>query len=569
LIEVGSIQRYEKMKLRFLLFTLLAFAFSSNICLAQTHPRYLILFKDKAGSPYSIEKPAEYLSAKAISRRSKQNIPLTENDFPVNPAYLTAVKQTGATVLYSSRWFNGSLIEASDAQLASIKALSFFKGIEQNHALANISGPSAGLSRLASVETETSTDEDLNYGLMREQLTLMGTDILHKRGFHGEDMLIAILDAGFSRANELQYLKPVFDEKRVIDTHDFISRNNNVYDDHTHGLNVLSTIAANQPGTMIGAAFKANFALYRTENVLMETPYEEVTWLLAAERADSAGVDVINSSLGYATFEGEFNSSEYNYTYADMDGKTTIISRAARFATRKGILVVNSAGNEGNNAWHYITAPADVDSVLSVGATSLDKSYAAFSSVGPNAIGQLKPDISAVGSGTVLGNSVGTGNATTGNGTSFSSPLIAGLSTILWQAYPHLTAQQIILALKKSGHQASNPDNKLGYGVPNIALAEEFIRNNFLVLGNEPDILNAIVLSPNPVQENLALAIPPTLTGKKSTVSLISQSGKTIWVSQLVLSNTMTIPATTLTAGLYLVKIEVANRIRTLKFIKQ
>lgn len=557
------------MKLRFLLFTILSFGFFSNFCRAQTNPRYLILFKDKAGSPYSIGKPAEYLSAKAITRRTKQNIAITENDFPVNPAYLSAVKQTGATVIYSSRWFNGTLVEASAAQLAGIKALSFYKGIEQNHALVNISKPSPGLARTANTETTASTDEDLDYGLMKEQLTLMGTDVLHKKGFHGENMLIAVLDAGFSRANELQFLKPLFDEKRIVDTHDFISRNSNVYDDDSHGLHVLSTIAANQPGTMIGAAYKANFALYRTENVLMETPYEEVTWLLAAERADSAGVDVINSSLGYNTFDDEFDTPEYNYTYEDLDGKTTIISRAARFATRKGMLVVNSAGNEGNKAWHYITAPADVDSVLSVGATTLDKSYAAFSSVGPNAIGQIKPDISAVGSGTVLGSSVGTGTVTTGNGTSYSAPLIAGLSTILWQAYPNLTAQQIILALKKSGHQASSPDNKLGYGVPSITLAEEIIKNNFLILGTEPDILDAIVLSPNPVQDDLTLTFPSTLTGKKSTVSLISQSGAMLWEKQVTLNNVLALPTNTLNTGLYLIKVDLRNRSKTLKFIKR
>jgi len=379
-------------------------------------------------------------------------------------------------------------------------------------------------------------------------------------------MLVAIFDAGFNRANELEYLKPLFSENRVLDTHDFISRNSNVYDDDSHGLNVLSIIASNQPGTMIGAAFKANFVLYRTENVLMETPYEEVTWLLAAERADSIGVDVINSSLGYNTFEGEFNTSAYNYTYQNLDGKTTIVSRAARIATRKGILVVNSAGNEGNKAWKYITAPADVDSVLSVGATTLDKSYALFSSVGPNAIGQQKPDVSAVGSGTVFGNS--NGNVTTGNGTSYSAPLIAGLATILWQAFPNLTAQEIIQALKKSGHLAGTPDNLLGFGVPNAASAEEIIKNG-IVLGTEPEPLNAIVLSPNPVQQDLTLTFPASLLGKKSTVSIISQSGKTLWGSQVILSKILPLQTNNLAAGLYLIKVDVLNRSRTLKFIKQ
>jgi len=551
------------MKSGFLLVASLFLILLSNLSLAQSNPRYLILFKDKAASPYSITKPTEFLSAKSIARRSKQGIAITENDFPVNPAYVTALKQTGATVIYSSRWFNGTLVEASAAQLASIKTLSFYKGIEQNHALANLGKPSSGVARIGS------TEEDLDYGKMLEQLTLMGVDQMHQKGFHGENMLIAIMDAGFNRANELEYLKPLFAANHVVDTHDFISRNSNVYDDDSHGLNVLSIIAANQPGSMVGAAFQANFALYRTENVLIESPYEEVTWLLAAERADSLGVDLISSSLGYSTFDDEFDTSDYNYTYQSLDGKTTIISRAARFATRKGILVVNSAGNEGNKSWKYVTPPADVDSVLTVGATTLDRSYAAFSSVGPNAIGQMKPDIAAVGSGTVFGNSTGTGNVTTGNGTSYAAPLITGLVTILWQAHPNLTAQQIILALKKSGHQATRPDNLLGYGVPNAVLAEEIIKNDFLVLGTEPDAIQAIVLSPNPVQQDLTLTIPASLIGKKSTVSLITQSGKTIWTKQDILSNTLPVQTNSLSSGLYLIKIELLNQSRTLKFVKQ
>jgi serine protease AprX len=531
---------------------------------AQSNTRYLILYKDKVGSPYSVSRPQEFLSDKAIARRSNQRIRITEHDFPVNPAYVRTILQTGASVIYSSRWFNGSLVEASSAQLESIKKLAFFKGIEQNHPLANLTTPSAGVSRIASV---TGTQADLDYGRMQQQLALIGVDKLHQEGYHGENMLIGVLDAGFSRANELAYMKPVFDENRVVDTHDFVSRESNVYDDDSHGINALSTIAAYQPGTMIGAAFKASFAFYRTENVFIESPYEEVTWLLGAERADSTGVDIISSSLGYNTFDNEFDNAEYNHTYQQMDGKTTIISRAARFAARKGILVVNSAGNEGNKAWHYISAPADVDSVASVGATTLDRNYAAFSSVGPNAAGQLKPDLSAVGSGAVVGNN--TGAATTSNGTSFSAPQIAGLAAILWQAFPALSAQQIITALKKSGHQASNPDNLLGYGVPNGALAAQIIKNDFVLLGTEPDVLDAIVLSPNPVQQDLTLTFPAALIGKKSTISLISQSGKTIWQNQYVLNPTLPLSTSVLSPGLYLIKVDVSDRSRTLKFVKQ
>ena len=552
---------------KFLLFVLLFISFNNISGSAQSNPRYLVLYKDKLNSPYSVEKPTEYLSQRSISRRTRQNIPVTTRDFPVNPAYVSAIKQTGASVIYSSRWFNGSLVEASAAQFEQIKKLSFYKGVELNLPVANITSKSAGIERIAAVNDKLETTEDLDYGRMRDQLVLLEADQLHKKGFHGENMIIAVMDEGFYQANQIGYLKTMFDEKRVVDTHDFVARDGNVYNDGTHGLNVLSTMAAYQPGTMIGIAFKASYALYRTENSAGESPYEEITWLLAAERADSLGADVINSSLGYSTFDGEFNTPAYNYSYQNMDGKTTIISRAARFATRTGILVVNSAGNEGNDPWKYIVAPADVDSVLSVGASNYDKSYASLSSIGPNAAGQQKPDLAAVGNGTVVGNSSGT--VSTGSGTSFSSPQIAGLCAILWQSYSNLTAQQIISALKKSGNQAANPDNLLGYGVPSVGAAERIISQEYVPLGTEINLLQSIILSPNPAENDLTLTIPQSLVGKKALLGLFLSNGATISSSEINLANKTTVSTSALTTGLYMAKIKVGNLERTLKFIKR
>lgn len=550
-----------------LLFVLLFISFHNISGFAQSNPRYLVLYKDKLNSPYSVGKPTEYLSQRSVSRRTRQNIPVTTRDFPVNPAYISAVKQTGALVIYSSRWFNGSLVEASAAQLEQIKKLSFYKDIELNLPVANITSKSAGIERIAAVNDKLETTEDLDYGRMRDQLVLLEADQLHKKGFHGENMIIAVLDEGFYQANQIGYLKTMFDEKRVVDTHDFVARDGDVYNDGSHGLNVLSTMAAYTPGTMIGIAFKASYALYRTENSAGESPYEEITWLLAAERADSLGADVINSSLGYNTFDGEFNTPAYNYTYQSMDGKTTIISRAARFATRTGILVVNSAGNEGNNEWRYIVAPADVDSVLSVGASNYDKSYAPLSSIGPNAAGQQKPDVAAVGAGTVVGNSSGT--VSTGSGTSFSSPQIAGLCAILWQSYSNLTAQQIITVLKKSGSQAAKPDNLLGYGVPSVSAAERIISEDFVPLGTEINLLQSIILFPNPAENDLTLTIPQSLVGKKALLSLFLYNGATISSSEINLVNKTIISTSALTTGLYMAKIKVGNLERTLKFIKR
>ena len=543
-------------------FTLL-FSFVSLISEAQSQPRYLVLFKDKTNSPFSISKPEAFLSERAISRRTRQSVPITSDDLPVNPSYITQVNQTGAKVIFPTKWFNGVVIEASEAQLAAVKALSFFKSVELNR---SVSEPGAlGVARKNGMLDKLGTTEDLDYGRMRAQLVLLGADQLHSKGFHGENQLIAILDAGFNRSNELSYLKHIFDENRVVDTQDFVARDGNVYNDHWHGNAVLSTIAAYQPGSMIGVAYKAQFALYRTENAEIESPYEEVTWLAGAERADSLGADVINTSLGYF----EFDDPTLSYTYADMDGKTTIISRAARYATRKGIIVVNAAGNEGNGSWKYITAPADVDSVLTVGACNYDKSYAALSSIGPNAAGQLKPDVAAVGSGTVIGNNVGTGSVSTGSGTSFASPQIAGLAAIFWQAHPNLNAQDIIRVLKKSGNQAANPDNLLGYGIPDMTEAEQIIEKEYPVLGTEPDFLSSIELAPNPVANNVILRVPSYWSGKNVRFNVLSSGGKTLVSSDQALMELTVISTDQLSTGLYLLQIVSGDSQRIMRFIKR
>ena len=531
---------------------------------AQNNPRYLVLFRDKIGSPYSISKPTEFVSERSVLRRTRQNIPFNTTDLPVNPAYNTAITQTGAKLIYSSRWFNGSLVEASAAQLEQIKKLPFYRGIELNLPVANLTSPSPGVFRTEAIQNKLGTWSEFDYGRMTSQLALMEASQLHDKGIQGQNMLIAVLDNGFSNGNNVNFLKPMYDEKRLIDSHDFVARDGNVYNDGSHGLNVLSTMAAYVPSTMIGVAFKSSFALYRTENDLEESPYEEITWLLAAERADSIGADIINSSLGYRTFAREFNTPAYNYTRAQMDGKTTIISRAARYATRTGMLVVNAAGNEGSTG---LSAPADVDSVLTVGGTALDLSPFTSTSVGPNALNQLKPDVSAVGHGAVIGTV--SGGVGTSNGTSFASPLIAGLSAILWQSYPRLTAQQLIYVLKKSGHQATNPDNILGYGVPRISVAERIIQEEFQPLATEKDILSGLTLSPNPTEGVLFLTVPESLVGKKASLNIFQINGSLISKQETRLTAKTVIVTSSLNSGLYILKTSVDSRERSLKFIKK
>ncbi|HEV7381361.1 MAG TPA: S8 family peptidase [Dyadobacter sp.] len=552
--------------IRTILFSFILIACLSTGSSAQTNPRYLVLFKDKTNSPFSIENPTAFLSGRSVARRTKQRIPVTVMDLPVNPAYINAVKQTGAKVIYTSRWFNGALVEASNAQLDQIKSLPTYKGIELNLPVANITTASPGILRTEAVTDKLGTAE-LEYGKMAAQLDLMETSVLHDQGFHGQNMLIAVLDNGFSNGDKVNFLKPVFDENRLVDSHDFVSRDGNVYNDggsSEHGLKVLSTIAAYLPSSMIGVAFKASFALYRTENDADESPYEEITWLMAAERADSLGADILNSSLGYRTFAGEFNTPAYNYTRAQMDGKTTIISRAARYATRTGMLVVNAAGNEGSAG---LASPADVDSVLTVGGTTYDLSPYSSTSVGPNALNQQKPNVSAVGAGAIVGNSLG--SVTSGSGTSFAAPLIAGLSAILWQAYPQLTAQQVIQVLQKSGHQSAKPDNILGYGTPRLSKAEQIIREELTPLATEGALLGGIVLYPNPSEGDITLTIPVSLRGKNTIMEVYNQNGAVLHKSTVSLTEKTTIVPAHLPTGLYLLKLQTNGQERSIRFIRK
>lgn len=545
----------------FLVLTFLCLTgFTSN---AQLRPRYFVYFKDKIASPFSIQKPTEYLSARAITRRQRQDIAITAADFPVNPAYVEAVQQTGAHVLFTSRWFNAALLEATDAQWAAIQALPFYKNTERNLPLTNTD--TRGLARLGATYDKFGTTEAIDYGSMQGQLSMLGVPDLHEKGYRGRGVMIAVLDGGFPRANELTYLKPLFDDKRLVDTYDFVSRKAFVYDNHPHGINCLSTMAANQPGLLVGAAFEASYALYRTENDFSETPYEEAIWVLAAERADSVGVDIISSSLGY----NQFDNPVYDYTTRDLDGRTALISRAAVYAARRGVLVVNSAGNSGSDSWRLVTPPADADSIITVGAVFANRSIAPFSSVGPTTDGRIKPDVAAQGVGTAIGNSIGPGGTTTSSGTSFSAPLIAGLAAVLWQEFPFLSAQQLLTVLQRSGSQAAQPDSLLGYGIPSAQRAEEIIRRDYAPLAVEPSSGLTATLYPNPAHDEVVLDFGQNQIPESTEIQLLSVTGHVLRRQFSASSETKAhLSVSTLSAGFYFIKIVTPEGSRVWRFLK-
>ena len=375
------------------------------------------------------------------------------------------------TVLNISKWHNSVAIQTSDPNaITAINALSFVQSTSPIGARTTTNTTEKLITadqpyNSAARGTQVTADY-FNYGAGSfNEINLHKGQILHNIGLRGQGMIIAMLDGGFLNYNTLDAMDSIILNNQVLDTWDFYSNNANVADDHPHGMQCLSIIAANIPGQFIGKAPKANFFLYRTEDTGSEYPIEEFNMVCGMERADSAGADVISASLGYS----EFDNAAFNYTYSQMNGNTTISAIGADLAAKKGILFVNAAGNEGSATWHYITTPADGDSVLAVGAVNTAGAVGSFSSYGPSSDGQIKPDVASVGVSTVVQATNNT--VVTGSGTSFACPNMAGLATILWQGFPEVPNMRIVRALREAGSIASAPNDRIGYGIPDLKAA--------------------------------------------------------------------------------------------------
>ena len=484
---------------------------------------HLVYFRDKANTPYRVDQPAAFLTARALARRARQGIAVLPRDLPVDPAYVAALNAVaGARVRYTSRWLNAAVVRGDSATLAVVRALPCVRGARALNR--NLPGPprarpAAGPDDVAPVVAGARTA----YGPAYPQNQLLGVPAMHAAGFRGEGLQIAVLDDGFPGVDTLAAFAPLRRENRVGATFNFVDRTRDVYQRDEHGTITFSLLAANQPGRFIGAAPQATYHLFITEDATSEQPAEEANWLVAAERADSLGVDIISSSLGYNTFD----SPAADYTYADLDGRTTLITRAATVAARTGMLVVNSAGNAGNQSWRYVLAPADADSILAVGAVDTLLQRAAFSSVGPTADGRLKPEVSAVGQRAAVVNPNGV--ITYSSGTSLAAPSVAGLAAGLWQSSPALTAQQVRAYLQQAGSHADAPDNLTGYGVPTFARAYALANPAGPLAAAGPALLpGGLALYPNPSPadtDELFLQLPPGLVAQPLTLRIYDLRG--------------------------------------------
>lgn len=436
--------------------------FATIVAVANPSYKYRIALTDKNATTHSLKKPKKFLSKKAIDRRKKQNIPIDSTDLPVCDSYIRAIEKVGVKVVAKGKWNNFVTVACSDTTLIDkIAKLPFVQSTQRVWILPK--EQSADVLVRDSLINEYNKNDSLYYGQATDQIEISKTNKLHEAGFRGEGLSIAVIDAGFHNLDSIELLQNI----NIAGMKDFVYPQSNLYYENSHGTAVLSCMATNVPYTMVGTAPEASYWLLRSEDESSEHLVEQDYWAAAVEFADSVGVDVVNTSLGYHTFDDE----SQNYTYAQLDGNQALMSKQASMLAQKGMILVCSAGNTGAGSWKKITSPGDANYNLTVGAIDSKGVLAPFSAIGNTADGRIKPDVVAVGRDATIVSSQGT--ITTANGTSFSSPILCGMVACLWQALPHLTAQEIIDVVRQSSDRATSPDNIYGYGIPDFWKAYE------------------------------------------------------------------------------------------------
>lgn len=456
------------MKNRFGLFACLALSVPLFAQIGNKPAKYWVEFTDKNDSPFCTCRPAEFLAARAIDRRTRAGIAVVENDLPVNPAYLEKLKAMGAKIHNTSRWLNAATLLTDSTTAAQIATFPFVKKVEYiGWHIKPRNKPNPPLKTRKPLTTSPKAESgDPIFGYATMQNSMLGTHFLYHLGHRGEGIWVAVMDGGFTNVDALPFFDSSAIHNRLFSGWDFVERDQNVFEDAAHGTSVLSVMAANLPGYFVGTAPDATYFCLKTEDVGGELPVEEANWIAGAEWADSIGVDIINASLGYTVF----SDTSLGHRYLQLDGRTAIGSRGATIAATKGMLICNSAGNSGDEPWHYIGVPADAPGVIAVGAVDFEGRRASFSSFGPTADGRIKPDLAAPGEMLITATTNGT-DLGYSSGTSVASPMLVGGLAALWGAFPEKTAAEILDAALSSADQIIRPDNALGYGIPNLAFA--------------------------------------------------------------------------------------------------
>ena len=465
-----------------------------SLSFSQTAPdKYWVQFTDKP-SQFSLEAPQEFLSQRAIDRRIRQGIAFDADDLPVHQSYVDQVSQLGdVQVLHRSKWFNAITIKITDPLL--LEEISNLPFVAQTRSVKCYTIPEVEFDRIEDERRFTEYDTSV-YGESLRQIEMVNGHLLHAADFTGEGLQIAVMDAGFRRSREL----PIFDylraEGKITEQNDLVEWWDTDVNGHSnHGTWVLSIMGGYMPDSLIGTAPDAHYFLFRTEDSESEFIIEEDNWVAAIEEADSLGIDLVNTSLGYS----EYDDPTLDHDYSNMDGRTARISIASTIAARKGMLLVTSAGNKGLSSWKYITAPADADSILTVGAVDATGTHAGFSSFGPSFDGRVKPNVVTMGESTVIADLDST--IRRGNGTSFSAPVLCGLAACLWQAHPSKTNMEVLKAIEQSAHLFSNPNDSLGFGIP------DFWKAHLILRGDAEENTDQITLYPNPSKGPMRLEL--------------------------------------------------------------
>ena len=536
-------------KLYFLLILVVA-----NFGYAQIEDAW-VYFNNKPSAATFLANPLTMLTQRSLDRRSAQNILLDITDVPVEQAYITQITAaTGITVMAKSKWLNALHIRGAQTDIQALIGLPFVNSVKfANHSLNPGGRIAQNSNKIQSVNKQYEIEVAYNYGGSQNQIEMLKGHLLHQQNFTGQGKIIAVLDSGFTGVNTAAPFQNLITNNQILDGYNFPDRNTNYFSRHNHGTNVLSTMGGFADGQLVGTAPSAQYYLFITEDVNSENPVEESYWVEAAELADYYGVDVINSSLGYF----DYDNANYSHQYDDMIGNKTFASRGANMAFNKGIVVVISAGNSGATAEPHIATPADAIGALTIGAVNSTEVYASFSSIGPSFDGRVKPDVCAKGAGTTV--SSPTGTIYTSNGTSFSSPVMAGMVATFWSAVPTLTAQQVVDFVRQSADNYNAPTNQKGYGIPDFQLALTNALNLEEVESNQN-----FVVYPNPAENQITFQLEKK---QKGIVHLYDVLGQKI-IEKEVSENNNSIDIQNLSNGIYYYNFE-SNKTYKGKIIKK
>jgi serine protease AprX len=514
-----------------------------------------IYFTDKPNAQFYLDNPLEMLTQRALDRRAAQGIALQINDAPIEPLYVEQVAAyEGITLKAKSKWMNCVHVRGSVTAINALSELSFVQSIDFADESLNVSGRQRANQPIIPVNKSMDVTENFNYGNSQNQIQMLNGHLLHQANYTGVGKIIAVLDSGFINVDSTTPFQRLFDNNLILGGYNYVSQSTDVYSLHNHGTLVLSCMGGFVDGELVGTAPNAQYYLFVTEDVSEENPVEESYWVEAAEEADRLGVDVITSSLGYFGYD----NPNYSHAYSDMTGNAAFASRGGNVAFSKGIVVVASAGNNGNSSEPHVGVPAEATNVLAIGAVQFNEQYASFSSIGPSFDNRIKPDVMAQGQASVVANT--SGNIQTASGTSFSGPIMAGMIASFWQAVPGLTNQQVVDFVKESADRFANPNEQYGYGIPDFQLALQ----NALLSTNQSQI-ERFQFFPNPTNGNVTFVIPSQ--SSPNEIKLYNSLGQMVFASK-VENSIQNIALDQLNSGIYYFTLNTSDQTYQGKIIK-